>query len=63
MLHDQSVKRLVFVERANHVVAIRPGIVDHVIDFKPGAFAEADDVEPMPSPLLAVAGRCEQSID
>ncbi len=54
LLHDESVKRFVLVERGDDVIAIRPGIRIEDVAFIAIAFAEADDIEPEASPTLAV---------
>ena len=63
VLDHEPIERLVFVERSNDIVAERPGVVDHMVHFEAGAFAESHHIEPVPAPVLAVARRSEQPID
>ena len=63
VLDDEPVERFVVVDRANDVVAKRPGVVSDHVALETVAFAKADHVEPMPPPPLAVARAGEQPID
>ena len=63
LLEDELGKRRVAVERANDVIAIRPGGRPGQVGLVPLALAEPDDVEPVPSPALAVLGRGQQPVD
>ena len=56
-------KRRVAVERADDVIAIGPGAGPWQVGLVPLALAEPDDVQPVPSPALAVLGRGQQPID
>ena len=63
MLGDETVERLVVIQRADDVVAKRPRVVRDDIALKARALAEAHDIEPVPAPLLAVVGAGEQAVD
>ena len=52
---DQLVEGFVLVQRADDVVAERIEVVDDEVAFEAVAFAEADDVEPVTTPVFAVA--------
>ena len=54
MFDYELIERLVVVERADHVVAKRPEIVDEKIPLETIALTKANDVEPVPPPALAV---------
>ena len=59
----EAIEWLVVVERFDDVIAERPGVADDLVALKAAAFAEANDIEPVPAPLFAVARRIEQAID
>ena len=63
LLDDESVVGLVLVERADHIVAVAPEIVDDVVLLKALALPKSRDVEPVAAPLLAIVRAGEQSID
>ena len=63
LLPDELVVGQVAVERLDHPVAVAPGVVADVVALEALALAEPDDVEPVPRPALAVAGRGEQAVD
>ncbi len=63
LLADEAVVRLVVVERADDVVAVAPGARLGVVALVAVGLGEADEVEPVPAPLLAVARRGEQAVD
>ena len=63
MLGDETVERLVVIQRADDVVAERPGVVRDDIALKARALAKAHDIEPVPAPLLAVVRAGEQFVD
>ncbi len=63
LFHDESVVGLVLVERANDVIAIRPGIRARLVHFEPVDFGEPHHIEPMPRPAFAVARRGQQLLD
>ena len=62
LLHEPRV-RLVGVERADDVVAVRPGVRPRLVLVVAVRLAEVDDVEPVPRPPLAVVRRREQPVD
>ena len=63
LLADEAVVGLVVVERADDVVAVAPGVGLGVVALVAVGLGEPDEVEPVPAPLLAVAGRVEQAVD
>ena len=63
LLFDEARVRLVLVERADHVVAVGPGVAARLVLVVAVRVAVVHDVEPVPSPALAVAGRGEQAVD
>ena len=54
LLLDEPVVRLVGVERADDVVAVRPGVGPRLVLVVAVRLAVVDDVEPVPRPALAV---------
>ena len=63
LLEDEAIERLVFVERADDVVAIRPRVPARGVGFEAVRFREADDVEPMARPTFSLLRRGEQPFD
>ena len=63
LLEHELRKRRVAVEGADDVITIGPGIGPRQVGFVAFAFAEADDVEPVAAPALAVIGRSQESFD
>ena len=63
LLEDEPGERRVAVERADDVIAIRPGRRPGQVGLVALALAEPDDVEPVPPPALAVLRRGQQPID
>ena len=63
LLQDHAAKRLVFVERADDPVSVRPSVAAQMILLVAIALAETRDVQPVPPPALSVGGRCEQAVD
>ncbi|MEY3958659.1 MAG: hypothetical protein RJA37_1262 [Verrucomicrobiota bacterium] len=63
VLADELVEGLVLIQRADHVVAEGPEVIDDEVPFEAVAFAEAHHVEPAAAPLFAVARRGEQAVD
>ncbi len=51
------------VERADHIVAIRPGVVAALVFVIAVSVAIMDDIEPVPPPPLAMVRTGQQSID
>ncbi len=62
LLHEPGV-RLVRVERADDVVAVRPGVRPRLVLVVAVRLAVVDHVEPVPRPPLAVLRRREQLVD
>ena len=63
MLFDELVVGEVLIEGANHVVAVAPGFGFFEIEFVAAGFGEANEVEPVAAPALAVVGRGEEAVD
>ena len=61
-LHEAAV-RLVAVEGADNVVAVRPGVGAGLVLVVTVSVAVVDDVQPVACPAFAVAGEGEQSLD
>ena len=61
LLHEARV-RLVLVERADHVIAIGPGIAPRLVLVVAVRFAVVHHIQPVASPALAVARRGEQAV-
>ena len=61
LLHEPRV-RLVLVERADHVIAIGPGVAPRLVLVVAVRFAVVDHVQPVPPPALAVARRGQQPV-
>ncbi len=55
--------RNVAIQRADHVVAIFPGIRNRRVELMAARFRVANEIEPVPSPAFAVVIRSEQPID
>ena len=53
LLANELIVRFVFVERADHVVAIHPGVLAIQIAFAAIGLGPADHVEPVLRPTLA----------
>ena len=63
LLLNKLVVRLVLIERADHVIAVAIGIGPELIALKAIRVGVADDVQPVPSPSLAVMRAGKQPID
>ena len=63
LLLNESRIRLVLIERANHVVAIRPRVRPRLVLVVSVRIAVVDDVQPVPRPPLPVAWGSEQTVD
>ena len=59
LFEHKSIVWLVLVEGANHVVAVLPDEVLAAVAFVAVGFGVANQIEPMPGPLLAVLRRFE----
>ena len=60
---EEGVVRLVLVERADHVVAVSPGIGAVEVVLEAVGVGVARNIEPVPAPTFAVVRRGEQPID
>ena len=60
---EEGIEGLVTVEGRDAPVAVAPGVAMGDVFIKPVGVCIADDVEPMPGLMLAVARRREQAID
>ena len=63
MLAHELVEGLVIVQRTDDVVAEGIEVIDDKVAFEAVTLAEADDVEPVATPMLAVARGGEQAVD
>ena len=61
LLHE-AVVRLIAIQRIDHVIAIAPGVRPRFVALEALALRVARQVEPVPSPALAVLRRCQQAI-
>ena len=55
LFFDKSVVRRVVVKRVDDVLTVLPGLRLLAVAFVTVGFGEADQIEPVPTPLLAVA--------
>ena len=55
LFEDEAVVRLVVIERADHIITIRPGVGARRVHLEAGGFRKAHHVEPVPRPTLTVA--------
>src|SRR5262245_24298666 len=62
LLLYEAVVRLVFVERADHVVAVAPRVRTWLVRFEALAFRETGQIKPVTAPALPVSRRCEQAV-
>ena len=60
---DEARVRLVFVEGADDVIAIRPGVRARLVFVVAVGVAVVDDIEPKPSPTFAETRRGEQLLN
>ena len=63
LLLDEPRVRLVLVERADHIVAVRPRVLARLVFVVAVGVGVVDNIEPVARPSLTVARRREQSID
>ena len=63
VLAYKLIERFVVIERGDHIVAKRPGVINDDISFKAIAFAKADDIQPMTPPLFTVPRRSQETIE
>ena len=63
LFEHEAGKRRIAIEGIDDVVAIGPGIHSRHVGFIAFALAEADHVEPVPAPPLAIVGRGQQPVD
>ena len=59
---QEHVVGLVGVERVDHVVSVTPRLRHGIVGCFAGRVGVANDVEPVPAPVLAVSGRRKQAI-
>ena len=62
LLADEPIERPVLIQRADHVIPIRPRRRPRLIRLKAIALREAHHVQPVPRPALAVARAGEQAV-
>jgi hypothetical protein len=60
LFHDEPIVGLVFIEGADHVIAVRPGIRPRRVHLETRRLREAHHIQPMPRPALAITRRREQ---
>ena len=63
VLAHELVEGLIVVQRADDVVAERVEVIDDEVTLEAVAFAEADDVEPVATPVFAVTRGGQQAVD
>ena len=63
LLADESVVRLIAIERGDHVVAISPGEGLGRVALVAVGLAVANQVEPVPAPFFAIMRAGEQAVD
>ena len=54
---------LIFVEAADYVITVRPGMLAEPIAFKAFAFSEANGIEPVAGPVFAIVRGGKQPVD
>ena len=60
---DEAVKWLVGIERVNHVVAVPPGVLEHVVVVATSRLGEPGHIEPVSPPAFPVLRRSQELID
>src|SRR5262249_49779480 len=60
---NETIVRLVVIERTDDVIAVPPGVRADRVVLETVALREAGEIEPVSSPTLAVMRRGEQAID
>src|SRR5580698_2302857 len=63
LLADETVVRLVLIERRDHVVAILVGLLDGIVTASARGICVAHNVKPHTAPTLAIARRSEEPVD
>ena len=63
LFRDEPVERLVGVERADHVVAIAPGVIIGEVLVRPIGVGVTSDVEPVAAPVHPEFGAAQERID
>ena len=63
LLNHELVIGLVVVEGPDHIVAIPPGVRLVAVPLKAVGVGIANQIEPVPGPLLTVVGRVKQPVD
>src|SRR5205823_9613585 len=60
---NELIVRFVGIERANDVVAVFPRVRLRTVALETVGLGEANEIKPMPAPVLAVMPRVEQPIN
>ena len=63
LFHEKTVVGLVFVETANHVIAVAPGLLVVDVRLIAAGVRVAHQVQPMPCPALAIGWRGQEPVD
>ena len=63
LLRDKPIVRQIVIEGVDDPIAVPPRAGLFLVAFVATGVGIADDIEPIPRPVLAVERRCEQSID
>ena len=63
LLNHELVIGLVVVEGLDHIVAVPPGVWLVAVSFKTVGVGIANQIEPVPGPLLAIVRRGKQPVD
>ena len=60
---NEFIVGLVVIESVDYLIAVGPGVAAGLVFVVAVGFAVVSHVEPMASPALAVARRCQQAVD
>src|SRR5258708_9265459 len=60
---DKLAMPVILIKALDHVVAVAPGVIPYDIALIPLALRKTDNVQPVPSPALAVVWRGKEAID
>ena len=63
LLTDETVIRLVLIERTDHIVAVTPDVGASFVGLEALALGVARQVQPVPGPSLAIVRRLQEPID
>ena len=63
LLLEEHVVRLVLVERADHVIAVAPGVGTVEVVLEAVGIGVARDIQPVAAPALAIVRRGQQPVD